>query len=117
MGTMVRRCAARKVIHVGLAPTPAKLRAPGPGAARKVEWEPLAKKWLQNRQVILHADSAKAYKTAVPGVLHDRVVHKKQRVNAGNTFCWLAPKYVELNSHKLPGSKKASQGQLWRTDH
>ena len=53
---------------------PAKLRAPGPGAVRKVEWEPLAKKWLQNRQVILHTDSAKSYKTAVPGVLHDRVV-------------------------------------------
>ena len=39
-------------------------------------------------------------------MLHDRVVHKKQRVKAGNTFCWLAPKYVELKSHKLPGPKK-----------
>jgi hypothetical protein len=37
-----------------------KPRAPGPGAIRKVEWKPLAVKWLQNREVILHTDSAKS---------------------------------------------------------
>ena len=109
MGTMVRRCAAGKAIHVGLAPTEAstcKAEGTRPCVVRKGEWEPLAKKVLQNRQVILHTDSAKSYKTAAPGVLHDRVVRKKQRVKAGNTFRWLAPKYVELKSHKLPGLKK-----------
>lgn len=46
----------------------------GPGAVRKVEWAPLAKKWLQGGNSILHTDSAKSYKAAVPGVPHDRAV-------------------------------------------
>ena len=73
---------------------------------RKVEWKPLAKKWLQGRQIILHTDSAKSYKLKVPDVLHDRVVHKKKRVKVGTKFRWIAPKYVEMQRHKVPGSKK-----------
>lgn len=93
------------VLH-RLKPMPAELRAPGPGAIRKVEWQPLAKKWLQGRNIILHTDSAKSYKASLPGVLHDRVIHKKQRVKVGTKFRWIAPKYVEMKSHKIPGSKK-----------
>ena len=66
-------------------PPASKLRAPGPGAVRKVEWEPLAAKWLQDRQIILHTDSAKSYATSVSGVLRDRVVHKKKRVKVNGT--------------------------------
>lgn len=47
------------VLH-RLRPLASKPRAPGPGAIRKVEWKPLAVKWLQNREVILHTDSAKS---------------------------------------------------------
>ena len=63
------------VLH-RLKPLASKLRAPGP-AVRKVEWKPLAAKWLQDRQVILHTDSAKRYASKVSSVLHDRIVHKK----------------------------------------
>ena len=45
------------VLH-RLRPLPAKLRAPGPGAVRKVEWMLIAKNWLQNRNMILHTDLA-----------------------------------------------------------
>jgi hypothetical protein len=93
------------VLH-RLTPPAGKARAPGPGAVRKVEWKPLAKKWLQGRQIILHTDSAKSYKLKVPDVLHDRVVHKKKRVKVGTKFRWIAPKYVEMQRHKVPGSKK-----------
>ena len=77
------------VLH-RLRPVLAQLRAPGPGAIRKVEWQPLAKKWLQDRRVVLHTASAKSYCTRVPGVLHDRV-HKKQRVKSVASSSGLRP--------------------------
>ena len=104
-GIMQRGKPSTLVLH-RLKPLPAKLRAPGPGAVRKVEWQPLAKKWLQDRNIILHTDSAKSYKATVPGVLNDRVIHKKQRIKVGTKFRWIAPKYVEMKCHKVPGSKK-----------
>lgn len=45
-----------------LQPSPTKPRSPGPGPIRRREWLPIAKKYLQDRQVILHIDGAKAYK-------------------------------------------------------
>ena len=92
------------VLH-RLKPPLAALRAPGPGAVRKVEWKPIAKKWLEGKNVILHTDSAKSYRAQVPGMLHDRIVHKKTRVKVGNKFRWVAPKYVEVQKHRLPGGK------------
>ena len=53
-----------------LSPKESAKRCPGPGAIRKVEWSPLAKKWLQDKKAILHTDPAKSYKTKVAGVLH-----------------------------------------------
>lgn len=105
LGIVQRGQPSTLVLH-RLKPLPAKLRAPGPGAVRKVEWQPLAKKWLQNRNIILHTDSAKSYKAAVPGVVHDRVIHQKKRVKVGEKFRWVEPKYVEMKSHKVPGSRK-----------
>ena len=93
------------VLH-RLKPPASKLRAPGPGAVRKVEWKPLAAKWLKDRQVILHTDSAKSYASKISGVLHDRVVHKKKRVKVNGKFKWVAPTYVKIQKHKIPGTKK-----------
>ena len=59
-------------------------RAPGPGAIRKVEWKPLAKKHLKHRCVILHADAAKSYRLRT-GVLYVHVRHcKKGRRSTAN---------------------------------
>lgn len=101
---MVRHHSTRPTLYFGTSPpyTPSWQGR----AVRKVEWKPLAKKWLQGRQIILHTDSAKSYKLKVPDVLHDRVVHKKKRVKVGTKFRWIAPKYVEMQRHKVPGSKK-----------
>ena len=52
-------------------------RAPGPGPITKQNWAPLGQKWLANRKVIFHTDSAKAYKLKLPNVIHDSVVHQK----------------------------------------
>ena len=93
------------VLH-RLTPPAGKAGAPGQGAVRKVEWKPLAKKWLYSRQIILHTDSAKSYKLKVPDVLHDHVVHKKKRVKVGTKFRWIAPKYVGMQRRKVPGPKK-----------
>ena len=56
--------------------------------------------------VLWHTDSAKSYKATVPGVLHDRVIHKKQRIKVGTKFRWIAPKYVEMQCHKVPIAKR-----------
>ena len=53
--------------------------ASGLWAVCKVEWKPLAAKWLKDRQAILHT-AAKSYASKISGVLHDRVVHKTKRM-------------------------------------
>ncbi|CAL1165445.1 unnamed protein product, partial [Cladocopium goreaui] len=63
-----------------LKPKATTARAPGPGPIRKRDWKPLAWKLLKDRSIILHTDGAKAYELAVPGVLHDNIVHKKKRI-------------------------------------
>ena len=63
---------------------------------------PVAQKWLKNRRVILHSDSARSYRSKVDGMLHDAVVHKKRRVKKGNKWVWVKPVYVKISTHKLP---------------
>ena len=88
-----------------LTPKVTVLRAPGPGAIRRVEWKALANEFLCDRKVVLHTDSAKSYRLKVPGVLHDRVVHCKKRVKVQGKWRWQPPHYIRLVKHKLPGSK------------
>ena len=85
-----------------LNPAITKPRAPGPGAIRKIDWKPIALKWLKKRRVILHSDSARSYRMKVEGMLHDAVVHKKRRVKRGGKFVWVKPVYVKIFKHKLP---------------
>ena len=69
------------------------------------EFMKMTRRLFAGKNVILHTDSAKSYRAQVPGMLHDRVVHKKTRVKVGNKFRWVAPKYVEVQKHRLPGGK------------
>ena len=103
---IVQRGKPQTLVLHRLKPLASKLRAPGPGAVRKVEWKPLAAKWLKDRQAILHTNSAKSYASKISGVLHDRVVHKKKRVKVNGKFKWVAPTYVKIQKHKIPGTKK-----------
>ena len=82
-------------------------RAPGPGPISSKEWRPICEASLIGRNVILHTDGAKAYRMGgrqPPGIVHDRVVHKKERVmNEDGAVYWKLPKYVTLKTHRLPG--------------
>ncbi len=71
------------------------------------DWEPIAKRDIQNKKVILHSDGARAYKMAVPGVVHDNVAHKKKKVKIGNKMVWVRPKFAKLVTHRLPGLRKS----------
>jgi len=104
-GIVKRGCPKTLVLH-RLSPALSAARAPGPGAIRKVEWKPLAEKWLKNKQLVLHTDAAKSYRMKLPGIIHDNVVHCKKRVKVKGVWKWQLPKYVRLVSHCIPGSKK-----------
>ena len=80
-------------------------RSPGPGPIAKRDWKPVAKKFLEGRSVILHTDGAKAYKTKIPGVIHDNVVHKKKRIVVRGKAVWVKPHYTKTRTHKLPTGK------------
>ncbi|CAJ1374532.1 unnamed protein product [Effrenium voratum] len=104
---IVARGKPQTLLH-RLNPPATKARAPGPGAIRKVDWTPLARKHLQGKSIILHTDSARSYKLKIDGVVHDSVVHKKKLVIKNGKRSWKPPTYVKVVSHKLPGGKRLS---------
>ena len=69
MGRTGSKRVSQTLVLVKLNPAITVPCAPGPGALRNVDWQPITEKWLQDRRVTLHSDSA--------GVLHDAVVHQK----------------------------------------
>ena len=105
-GGIVQRGHPETLFLFRLKPKATTVRAPGPGPIRKTDWKPVAWKILKDRSVILHTDGAKAYKMAVPGVLHDNVVHKKKRIMVRGKATWVKPRYTKGWIHTLPGGKK-----------
>ena len=103
---IVKRGDPKSLVLKRLVPRMSEKRAPGPGAIRKVERAPLAKTYLQDKQVILHTDAAKTYKMHIPGVVHDNVIHAKKRVKINGKWRWQNPSYVRIVTHKVPGVKK-----------
>ena len=81
------------------------VRAPGPGPLTVEHWMPLSERWCAGRKLIVHSDSARAYKRKIRGCLHDSVVHKKRRVKVGGKWTWQKPIYTKTVKHKLPGSR------------
>lgn len=100
-GGIIQRGAASTLLLTRLNPICTKRRAPGPGPIKKREWEPLARKHLMLRNVILHTDGAKAYKMKIPGMHHDNVVHQKKRLVKNGKVSWLLPTYAKVTTHKL----------------
>lgn len=78
------------------------IRAPGPGAIKKIDWKPFGEKYLKNRKVILHTDRAKAYALKIDGVIHDSVRHSRKRVKRGGKWVWVKPYFAKLVSHRTP---------------
>ncbi|CAK0889867.1 unnamed protein product, partial [Prorocentrum cordatum] len=94
---IVQRGEPRALTLTRLSPDMAEKRAPGPGAARRVERGPLAERWLKDRDVVFDSDSARSYKLRAPGAIHDFVVHKKKVL--------VPPRHVELKTHALPSGR------------
>ena len=103
---IIQRGHPQSLVLCKLTPKLTVSKAPGPGAIRRVEWKTIGQKHLENRRVVLHTDSAKSYKLALPGVIHDRVVHCKKRVRKNGKLVWLQPKYVTLVKHVVPKTKR-----------
>ena len=76
-------------------------RAPGPGAIKKVDWQPVAGKFLKDKKIVLHTDRAKGYQAKVPGMLHDSVRHCKKRVKVRGKWVWKKPVYAKNVVHTL----------------
>ena len=114
---MVQRGVPSSLVISCLMPKISAKRAPGPGAIRKMEWGPLAKKHLQGRQVILHTDAAKSYKTKINGVLHDNVRHCKKRVKVAGKFVWKAPVYGSPCGPQVSQDRQEAASQSRHTNH
>ena len=80
---IIQRVRPSSLRLIPLNPPFTKTRSPGPGPIRETDWEPLARKLLQNRNVVLHTDGARAYKLNLPNVKHCNVLHKKKGMNVG----------------------------------
>ena len=104
-GAIVERGAPGTLVLERLRPNITKARAPGPGAMRKRDWQPIALKYIKGRSVVLHTDGAKAYRMKVPAVIHDNVVHAKKRCLVGGKVVWIKPCFTKVVTHTLPDGK------------
>ena len=86
---MVRRGHAHTLVLEPLPVRNTRQRAPGPGPISSEEWAPLKEHYLENNNLVLHTDSARAYKAPITGVVHTRVVHQVKKVNG----VWLPPTF------------------------
>ncbi|CAE7495796.1 unnamed protein product, partial [Symbiodinium sp. KB8] len=78
---------------------------------RNMKWEQdgrcnIANKWLDDKQIILHTDSAKASKQKVRGMHPGSIIHQKIRIKAGGVWTWQQPTYVKLKKIPLPTGRK-----------
>ena len=115
-GGMVERGRPQTLVLYRLHPKLTRKRAPGPGPISRMDWAPIAKNRLAKENVVLHTDCARAYKMAIPGVIHDNVVHKKKRVLVRGKYMWIKPSYAKVYKHKLPDGKVIT-GKSGTQDH
>ena len=111
-GGIVERGAPDTLVLFRLKPMRTVKRAPGPGAIRKRDWMPAAKKWLKGRRVLLHTDGAKSYRVKLDGVKHDYVVHCRKRVKVRGKYIWVKPKYAKPRWHNI-ADDGAPKKKLW----
>lgn len=121
-GGVVERGRPETLVLTRLNPKKTSKRAPGPGPMRRTDWEPFACRRLQNKNVILHTDGARAYRLRLPGVLHDNVVHMKKKMKVNGVWVWIKPAFTKVVEHILPDTKKKLRAKagtqvidrLWR---
>ena len=106
-GGIVERGRPETLVLVRLNPILTKARAPGPGPIRKRDWKPIARKYLEGKNLILHSDGARTYKMRIDGVLHDSVVHQKKKVKVNGKTMWQKPHYTKLTLTPSPVGRKS----------
>ena len=80
-------------------------RAPGPGPLRKRDWEPIYKKYVDGKKVILHTDSARAYESFTEGIGKTRVVHQIKQDADGN---WMKPHFTQVERVQVSDTEVVS---------
>ena len=74
-------------------------RAPGPGPILKAVWDEIAAKYVKDKgNIVIHTDSARAYRKVIPGTMHTAVVHQVKKVNG----VWVQPAFVRTETLELP---------------
>ena len=78
-------------------------RAPGPGPILRSVWEEIAGKYVRDKgNIILHTDSARAYKKVISGTVHTAVIHQVKKVEG----VWVQPSFVTTETLDLPDGGK-----------
>ena len=90
---IVQRGRPESLILVRLPDRVTGTRAPGPGPLRKRDWLPIFQRYVEDRHVILHTDSARAYEAFTTGIRKTRVVHQAKKDEDGN---WVKPHFTKF---------------------
>ena len=77
-------------------------RAPGPGPIDMPTWQEIAEKYFVGSRVVIHTDSARAYRASVRGCLQTRVIHQLKKING----VWTKPVFARTTHLDLPSGKK-----------
>ena len=76
-----------------------KARAPRPGPITLDLWRDLAREHLQSHELVLHLDSAPAYRMPIKGNLHTSVIHQVKKIDGK----WVRPVFARNAKLALPG--------------
>eukprot|EP00971_Amphidinium_carterae_P350891 6491793-Amphidinium_carterae.1 len=76
-------------------------RAPGPGPVRLDDWIPLTDCFAPGDPIIMHTDSAKAYKKELPDIAHTAVVHQLKKISK----VWVKPIFSKPTREKLSNGR------------
>ena len=64
----------------------------------EADWQPIHQKFIENKKIILHTDSARAYDAFTKGIGKTRVVHQVKKDSAGN---WVRPHFTKYEEVKV----------------
>ena len=89
-----------------LVPLPARStvrRAPGPSPILKSVWQEIPNKYVKDKgSIIIHTDSARAYKKVIPGTAHTAVIHQVKKIEGK----WVQPAFVRTEMLDLPDGSR-----------
>ena len=112
-GGIVERGQPSTLVLFRLPPKTTAVRSPGPGPITKRDWKPIAHKFLENRDVILHTDGAKTYKMKLSLRLLAAVMSSRNRrksTSEPDTNGVMLRRMKLISARKLTYSTKGPSG-------